>query len=231
MTVVRTRPRQTTAWVLLILLCVIACGVALRRGIALAHPPTTYPTPDLALLDARFAAERGLTYAHIIPAFVFAVLVPFQFAGWIRERHPAVHRWSGRILIAAGTLAGVTAAFLSRHPIGGGFESAATITFDALFLFSLWTAFRMIRRRDVVRHRAWMLRAVAIALGVATVRPVMGIFFATSRLTHLTLHEFFGWAFWIGFLLNLIAVEIWIRRTRGTTIRAAPSFEARSERA
>jgi len=183
------------------------------------------------MLDARFAAERALTYAHIIPAFVFAVLVPLQFAGWIRERHPAVHRWSGRILIVAGTLAGITAVFLSRHPIGGLLESAATLTFDALFLFSLWTAFRMIRRGDLARHRTWMLRAVAIALGVATVRPVMAIFFATTRLTHLTPHDFFGWAFWIGFLLNWIAVEIWIRRTRGTIIRVAPAFYTRSVRA
>jgi predicted membrane protein DUF2306 len=228
---VRASPRRKTAWFFLILLCVIACGVALRRGIALAHPPTSYPTPDLALLDARFAAERSLTYAHIIPAFIFAVLVPFQFVGSIRERHTAVHRWSGRILIAAGTLAGTTAIFLSRHPIGGPLESAATLAFDALFLFSLWSAFLRIRRRDLVGHRIWMLRAVAIALGVATVRPVMGIFFATSRFTHLTPHDFFGWAFWIGFLLNWIAVEIWIRRTRGTTIRVAPSFYTRSTRA
>jgi hypothetical protein len=86
----------------------------------------------------------------------------------------------------------------------------------------------MIRRREPARHREWMLRAVAIALGVATVRPVMGIFFASSRLTHLTPRQFFGWAFWIGFLLNLIAVEIWIRRTQETAIRVAPSFTARS---
>lgn len=214
---VRAGTRRRAAWILLISLCVIACAVSLRRGIALAYPPASYPVPDLAALDARFAAEPRLTYAHIIPAFVFAVLVPFQFAGWIRERHPAFHRWSGRVLIGVGTMAGLTAVFLSRHPIGGWFESAATLTFDALFLFLLWTAFRMIRRRELARHREWMLRAVAIALGVATVQPVMGIFFATSRLTHLTPHQFFGWAFWIGFIMNLTAIEIWIRRTRGAT--------------
>jgi len=214
--------------VLLIVICAIACVVALRRGIALAYPPSRYPIPDLAVLDARFAAERGLTYAHIIPAFFFVVLVPFQFAGWIRERHPAFHRWNGRILAVMGTLAGVTAVFLSRHPIGGAIEAAATLSFDALFLFSLWTGFRMIRRRNLVSHRVWMLRAVAIALGVATVRPVMAMFFATSKLTHLTPHDFFGWAFWIGFSLNIVAVELWIRWTRGAAIRVAPDFIARS---
>jgi hypothetical protein len=50
-----------------------------------------------------------------------------------------------------------------------------------------------------------------ILLGIATTRPVMGIFFATSRLTHLQPWQFFGWAFWIGFSTNTLAVELWLR--------------------
>jgi hypothetical protein len=38
----------------------------------------------------------------------------------------------------------------------------------------------------------------------------MGIFFATSRLTHLEPRQFFGVAFWIGFSINSIAVELWL---------------------
>jgi hypothetical protein len=56
-----------------------------------------------------------------------------------------------------------------------------------------------------------MLRAIAILLGIATTRPVMGVFFATSRLTHLTPAQFFGIAFWIGFSLNTLVMELWLR--------------------
>jgi hypothetical protein len=56
-----------------------------------------------------------------------------------------------------------------------------------------------------------MLRAVGILLGIATTRPVMGVFFATSRLTHLEPRQFFGIAFWIGFSINTIAIELWLR--------------------
>jgi hypothetical protein len=61
-----------------------------------------------------------------------------------------------------------------------------------------------------------MLRAIAILLGVATTRPVMGVFFATSRLTHLSPQQFFGIAFWIGWSLNTVVMELWLR-TRGRT--------------
>jgi hypothetical protein len=43
----------------------------------------------------------------------------------------------------------------------------------------------------------------------------MGIFFATSPLTHLAPSQFFGIAFWIGFSINTVAVEIWLRSRRG----------------
>jgi hypothetical protein len=45
---------------------------------------------------------------------------------------------------------------------------------------------------------------------VATIRPIIGMFFATSRFSALTPHEFFGVGFWIGFVLHLIAAEAWI---------------------
>jgi hypothetical protein len=57
-----------------------------------------------------------------------------------------------------------------------------------------------------------MVRAIVVLLGIATTRPVMGVFFATSRVTHLTPVQFFGIAFWIGFSINLVAVEIWLRK-------------------
>jgi hypothetical protein len=47
-----------------------------------------------------------------------------------------------------------------------------------------------------------MTRAVGILLGVATTRPVMEVFFATSSRTHLSPNQFFGIAFWIGFSIN-----------------------------
>ncbi len=66
-------------------------------------------------------------------------------------------------------------------------------------------------RGDSQQERRWMLRAIVVLLGIATTRPVMGIFFATSPLTHLTPNQFFGIAFWIGFSINTLAVEIWLR--------------------
>jgi hypothetical protein len=43
----------------------------------------------------------------------------------------------------------------------------------------------------------------------------MGIFFATSKVTHLLPRQFFGVAFWIGFSINTLIVELWLRSKVG----------------
>lgn len=96
-------------------------------------------------------------------------------------------------------------------PIGGFNETAATILFALLFLFCLLKGFFHIRRSEISKHREWMIRAFAIGLAIATVRPVVVLFFVFSTLTP---REFFGTAFWIGFTIHIIAAEAWIHYTR-----------------
>jgi hypothetical protein len=85
-----------------------------------------------------------------------------------------------------------------RIATGGPKETAATTLFALLFLFSLTKALLHIRRREFAMHREWMIRAFAIGLGMATTRPIVGMFFAQRRLSP---HEFFGIAFWHSRLL------------------------------
>jgi hypothetical protein len=59
-----------------------------------------------------------------------------------------------------------------------------------------------------------MIRGFAIGSAVAAIRPIVGIFFATRKITHLSPHDFFGTAFWLGFTIQLIVAEIWINYTR-----------------
>lgn len=205
------------AWSGLLLCCIIGAAAALRRMVALSLPPSTLP--QLRSLDLAFDAKAPLTWVHIGCGLLFVALVPFQFVTSIRSRRPHVHRWIGRILITDGIIATATALGMTfRNPIGGLSEAAATCTFGALFVFSLLRGLWYIRHRNMTVHREWMIRATAIALGIATVRPIMGVFFATSRLTHLTPHDFFGTAFWLGFTINLVAAEAWLNYARDSRL-------------
>ena len=184
----------------------IAVAVVVRRVIVLSTPPSPNTPPQLAGLDAYFAAHATLTYVHILCALVFVALLPLLF--WHRTRRSVTLQ---RAIFPLGVVVGITAYAMSAHAVGGWLERAAFLFFNTLFLFALYRAWSFTRSGNRTQQQRWMLRAIAILLGIATTRPVMGAFFATATITHLTPAQFFGIAFWIGFSLNTLVIELWLR--------------------
>ena len=179
---------------------VVAIAVVLRRLVVFVNP-----SRQMATLDAAFVTHTALTLAHILPAMAFVLLTPVV----LLRRSPAA--WPQRLFFVLGAVVAVTAYAMSSYSIGGWVERSAVLFFNSLFLFSLARAYWYMRRGDSLQKMRWMWRAIGILLGIATTRPVMGAFFATSRWTHLEPSQFFGVAFWIGFSINTMIVELWLR--------------------
>jgi len=212
-------------WSAIIFLAVIGVAVATRRMVVLypiafhGYSPAVASNPRTAqfvALDQVFARHPFLTLIHVVPGFLFMILGPLQFSQTIRARHLRWHRWSGRLFVGCAVIIGISALVMSftMQSIGGVNQAAATILFGAFFLVALGKAFWHIRRREIAMHREWMIRGFAVGLAVAVIRPIIGIFFATSRFSGLTPYQFFGTAFWIGFVLQLMAAEAWIHATQ-----------------
>lgn len=212
-------------WTGVIFLVVIGIAAVTRRTLVLFRPGSIGGNSPAAALDAGFARHRALTLTHILPGALFLLLAPLQFLPSIRQKHLQLHRWMGRVLVVTGLIVGVSALFMSfKLNIGGPNETAATTLFAIVFLYCLIKAYRHIRRKEVERHREWMIRAFGVGLGVATTRPIVGMFFAFRRLTP---HEFFGIAFWMGFTITFLAAEAWVDYTRQQAVSAVRTENAR----
>jgi uncharacterized membrane protein len=201
-------------WMAVIFLVMIGIAAVSRRALVLWWPEQFggKSSSPAAALDAGFARHIALTLTHILPGGLFLALAPLQFIPSLRQKHLQLHRWMGRVLVVCGLIIGVSALVMSyKMNIGGPNETAATTLFAIVFLICLIKAYLHIRRKEVERHREWMIRAFGVGLGVATTRPIVGMFFAIRRLTP---HEFFGIAFWLGFTITFLAAEAWVDYTR-----------------
>jgi hypothetical protein len=102
---------------------------------------------------------------HFVMGSVLVLAWPILFSSRIRARHRAVHRWTGRIYVTAGFLAGVGGwSFILAHHNGGAMHTAFAI-WGSVMMLSAVMAYVHARARRFDLHRAWAIRLFAMVLG------------------------------------------------------------------
>ena len=209
MTTRAAAPKNKSGWwvqVALIALVLIPVIAGTSRLVELSGGPQILPENPRAL-DSPLPIV-----AHIISAILYAVLGAFQFSSALRRRRPGWHRAAGRILVVLGLVVAFSALWMTQ------FYARPEHTGELLYLFRLAfgsamatciiLGFAAIRRRDIIRHRAWMTRAYALALGAGTQVFTQG--FGEAILgTHEGTRDLLLGVAWV---INLAVAEYVIRR-------------------
>jgi uncharacterized membrane protein len=169
--------------------------------------------PALLPTNPRIDASPAPLVMHVIAAAVFAIVGAFQFPARLRRRRPAWHRRAGRVLVAAGlAVAGSGLWMTLSYPDapGGAILWTVRLVVSSTMATCLVLGITAIRRRNVAAHRAWMIRAYALAVAAGTQAFTQGVgegLFGTSDLST-ALSVTSGW------VINLAVAE-WIIRRRG----------------
>ena len=151
------------------------------------------------------------TLLHIVPGAVFLFVAPLQLVPRFRRRISGVHRRLGYMLLVLAIPYAVTGIFFSVYkPVFGPLASVASGVAGLWFVFCSIRAYMAIRRRDIDRHREWMLRALAAAYGIATVRLVFLAIVVIAPFDPIAMGVT---SFWAGWLVAALPTEWWIRRT------------------
>ncbi|WP_030916597.1 DUF2306 domain-containing protein [Streptosporangium amethystogenes] len=180
---------------------------------------------DITPENARFFAAPLPVVLHILSVSLYSVLGAFQFAPRFRRRRSAWHRVAGRVLVPAGLVAALSGLWMTLfypRPEGDGdLLSGFRLVFGSTMVVAVVLGFAAIRRRDIARHRAWMIRGYAIGLGAGT-----------QALTHLFWFLIIGapgefsraLLVGAGWVINLAVAEWVIRRrpANPTRARSAP---------
>lgn len=161
--------KSRTAWWVptgLILLSIIPLIFGIVRLNELASGAEVTPA------NARFFESPSPVVIHIITAAVYALLGAFQFVSRLWKYGTRWHRWVGRLLIPFGLLVGLSGVWMTVfYPRPEGASDLLYVLrlfFGFGMVLSISLGFISIRRRDIIQHRAWMMRAYAIGLGAGT---------------------------------------------------------------
>ena len=176
--------------------------------------------PQLLPANPRIDAVPAPVGVHIVAAAVFAILGVFQFSARLRRRRPSWHRRSGRLLVGAGLAvagSGLWMTLFYTGAPGGQLLWAVRILVGSAMAAFIVLGFTAIRRRDIAAHRAWMIRAYALAVGAGTQVFSQGVgeaLFGTGELST-ALSVSAGW------VINVAVAEWVIRRPRARRVDRA----------
>jgi hypothetical protein len=171
-------------------------------------------------MQARFMAGAVASPAilfHMIAGALLTTLALLQPIAAIRDRWPRLHRWNGRLLIAAAlaTAAGGLIYIAAQGTIGGPGMSAGFALYGALMGLAAGMTWRTAGTPDIARHRRWGLRLVCLAIGSWLYRVQYGLWFAITGGWGSSTDDFTGpfdlFMFTGFFLPQLLLLELWLR--------------------
>ena len=220
----RNASAQWSVAVLLMLLSAIpmAVGIYVVAELAAGHiRPETI----------RHLASPIPVVLHVIAAATYATFGALQFVSEFRRRFPTWHRVAGRVLLACGMIAGFSGLwmtlFYTRLPDTNDLLVAIRIVFSSALIVCVALGLLAIRRRDIARHRAWMMRAYAIGLGAGTQALVFMVAEGIAGAPDQTGKALLMGAAW---LINLAVAEFAIRREAARDNRRAVTAPPRHQK-
>lgn len=188
------------------LMTVMAIGVA-GYGAAAAWLSLS---GDLPSMTHHFPDRITATAIHFGVGGLALLLGPFQFLPGLRARRPALHRWTGRVYVAACFMSGIAALVLAGTTPRG---LIAQLGFGLLGIFWLITtgvALARAMQRRFAEHRRWMIRSYSLTLAAVTLRIYLPAAFA-MEIPFSTSYPIISFACWVP---NILVAEAMIRSGR-----------------
>lgn len=195
-------------------LVVISVGVI----IPFAAPYLTFNPADSRVSITSTAVQFPLLVAHIISACVAVITGFVQFIYRIRIKTPTLHRYFGRVYVMSVFISGGLALVISFY-IENFSKAVSFLVLSLIWLFTYWKGYRTAVRKQLEKHRIWMIRNFGVTLVAVSGRLVVPVLLLIYSLLNgfslpggreKMVEEVLNVNIWVGLLVNFILVEWWI---------------------
>jgi uncharacterized membrane protein len=189
---------------------VIPISAVLLATLLISVPPFLRFDParqPAQLNPAHPALDFALAEGHVLLSTSAILALCLSIWPWLRIRHPAAHRWSGRVYVFSALSASLLIMPIVYLNNGWQADIGAFAT-GAFWFVTTLIGYLAIRQGNEVRHRRWMLYSFAMSTSVVWGVALTPFFSDPAGFPYMM--EILRW---VGPLINLGAVKWWLDRT------------------
>lgn len=148
-------------------------------------------------------------YIHIFAGMFCITAALTQFSSYILKKRKAIHIWMGKIYVLVVLVLGAPTGLYMSFFAKGSFWERGLFLFMAIYWFySTTKGLQMIKLKNVLAHKNWMIRSYSMAMTAVTFR-IYHILFYYFGVDHLHNYEI---SLWISVLGNMLIAEYFIFR-------------------
>lgn len=146
---------------------------------------------------------------HIIFAIISLVTGPLGVMKKLREKSNLFHRWNGRIYVLSILLNYIPGVYVSFFATGGWISTIGFLILNTLWLGTSIIGYVYIRRKDVIKHSAWISRSFVLTFANMFIYIIVAISHNLLQIAYETSYTIAVWLCWI---ISLCIAEYLIRK-------------------
>lgn len=195
----------------------------------------TFDTGDslVELQPANPETHYLMLSAHILFGSVALITCSMQVWTWLRQKHPKVHRISGRLYVFLGVVpSGIFALVVSIMSTVGPDGKIGNVLLSLLWFATTFAGFLAARRHDFQAHRRWMIRSFALCWSIVVNRvwivlllvillPFKDSYYGGD--TDALVADVAVASIWLSWIVNLMIAQWWLDRRPGRRARNTPA--------
>lgn len=160
-----------------------------------------------------WAGWRPVLGVHVAAAVAALASGGLALGLGLRKQHWVLHRWTGRGYVVAVLISATAGIPLAFTATGGAPAAAGFLVLNGVWLRTVAGTYRLARRRDLAKHRAWAVRSYAVTFANMTFHLL------TTSLTGPLGGRSAAYtvAVWLCWPVNLLAAELFLRAGPGQT--------------
>ena len=148
-------------------------------------------------------------YSHIYFGGISLLTGWSQFSKKLRAKRLTLHRLLGKIYVVAVLISAI-AGFYAAIYANGGIVAKLGFSFLAIgWFYTTLNAYTTIKRKEIQKHRKWMIRSYSLTLAAVTLRLWMHIL---PNLLGISFDDSYIIISWLCWVPNIIIAEIYIRK-------------------